>query len=128
MIEFDLAHCRRIHDTYQMRISCKNDAKHPAIINPDRRKPSKLFQYRWTDPVCIVIYDEYRIAGRAAIDQELIGDVTQFFWRPSNVVKPDVFEKGDVEVSLIGAGFVDDRKSDLVVEAGNVAVQQRGFS
>jgi hypothetical protein len=69
-----------------------------------------------------------RIFGHATIDEEFLGDAPQLIRRASDIPESELSQKREVELFLAITSFIDGRITDFIVEAGNVTVQQCGFS
>jgi hypothetical protein len=69
-----------------------------------------------------------RIVGHATIDEEFLGDAPQLTRCASDIPKSELSQKREVELFLAITSFIDGRITDFIVEAGNVTIQQCGFS
>ena len=68
------------------------------------------------------------IVGYATIDEEFLGDTLQFSQRASDVAEAELLQKRAMELHLSVAILVDGREIDVIVKAGDVAIQKRGFA
>jgi hypothetical protein len=87
-----------------------------------------LLQDDGFDLVRIVDDDQDRVAGIAAILQELAGDIPQFARRTADIGESDLHEELAVEALFAMAALVDGDERNLVAEACDVLVQQCRFT
>ena len=75
----------------------------------------------------VINYDQDMVVGDATTNEKLLGNVLQFARRARNVLESDLCQKRSVELQFALTGFIDFHTIDLLVEAGNVTLNQRGF-
>jgi hypothetical protein len=62
------------------------------------------------------------------MDEEFLCDTPELTRRASNIAKSELLQKRTVEFLLTIASFINGHITDVITKAGNVTVQQRGFS
>jgi hypothetical protein len=62
------------------------------------------------------------------MNEEFLGDAPELTRSASNIAKTELPQKRTVEFLFTIASFINRHITDVITKAGNVTVQQRGFS